>query len=181
MTSCPCSSSRFVMPLPMRPRPTMPSCIPASPLLLDVDTRDPAAALLERLEIACGLCADQLPEPERLPGDRKLLACLVDDLKVEPGGRAALVQLARRMQVARTEPVRDDATCRRTRLVGECEHPGLVRRRRVDECLNADVIALLRLRIELLRRALRRNVRRGAAREHLARLVLRGLHVRLVE
>src|SRR5581483_3106077 len=44
-----------------------------------------------------------------------------------------------------------------------------------------DVVAFLRLREELLRRALRRDVGLGARGEDLAGLVLSRLHVRLVE
>src|SRR5471032_1749064 len=82
----------------------------------DSDARDPAAALLERLEITCRLRADQLPEPERLPGDRDLLAGRVDDLEIEAGRGAALVQLPGRVQVAGPEPVRDDAAGRLSSL-----------------------------------------------------------------
>src|SRR5262249_3087982 len=56
----------------------------------------------------------------------------------------------------------------------------LVHARRVDERLDADVVALVRLRDQLLERALRLEVD-VAAREHLVRLVLRGLDVGLVE
>src|SRR5919197_1648108 len=92
---------------PIRPRPIIPSCICLS--LLEMDARDAAAALLQRREVARGLRADQLREAERLIRDRQLVTGLVDDLQEEPRRRAALVQLARRVQIARAEAVRDDA------------------------------------------------------------------------
>ena len=63
--------------------------------LLQSDARDAAAALAQRLEVARRLGADQPREAERLPGDRQLLAVVLDDLQEEPGVRAALVELAR--------------------------------------------------------------------------------------
>src|SRR5262249_56568828 len=51
----------------------------------------------------------------------------------------------------------------------------------IDERLHADVVALLRLREQLLDRALGLELRLLPGREHLVRLVLRRLHVGLVE
>src|SRR5205809_2148867 len=120
--SCPPSRSLAVIPLPIRPRPIIPSSIsdhlptescflaaktkrrkdagsvrsrrlgarlrtpraaglqPArkceaggrgSPLnFLQSDARDPAAALFQRFEVACRLCADEPGKAERLAGDR---------------------------------------------------------------------------------------------------------------
>src|SRR5581483_4339330 len=50
-----------------------------------------------------------------------------------------------------------------------------------NERLHADVVALLRLGEQLVDRALRTDVGIAPLGEHLLRLVLRGLHVRLVE
>src|SRR5579884_3816683 len=149
--------------------------------LLESDARDAAAALLQRCEVACRLRVNEPTEAERLAGDRQLLAGVVDDLQEEAGGRSALVQLPRRVQVARAEAVGDDAAGRLARPRGQCEHALLVLRRRVDERLDADVVAGPRLREQLLGRALRRQVGPLARGEHLLRLVLRRLHVRLVE
>ena len=104
---------------PMRPRPIIPSCIYD---LLQSDARDPPAALLQRREVAGRLRADQLPEPERLAGDRQLVTGVVDHLQVEPRRRAALVQLPGRVEVARAEAVRDDAAGRLARPRRELEH-----------------------------------------------------------
>ncbi len=56
-----------------------------------------------------------------LAGNPELLAVVLDDLDEEAGVRAALVELAGRMQVARAEPVRDHAAGLGASLVGE--HP----------------------------------------------------------
>src|SRR6476661_2387909 len=106
--------------------------------LLETDARDPAATLLQRREIPRGLRADQLPEPERLPGDRQLVARVVDDLQEEARRRPALVQLPRRVQVARAEAARDDAAGGIARTVGERLDSLLVRVGRLDERLDAD-------------------------------------------
>ena len=52
---------------------------------------------------------------------------------------------------------------------------------RLDERLHADIVALLRLREQLVDRALGLDVGLVAGGEHLVRLVLRRLHVGLVE
>src|SRR5204863_7009263 len=103
--------------------------------LLDVHARDAAPALLQRLEVPRRLRADQLPEAERLPRDRQLVARVVDHLQEEPGVRAALVELAGRVEIPRPEAVRDDATGRLARTRGERENALLARRRRLDERL----------------------------------------------
>src|SRR4029453_17583137 len=61
------------------------------------------------------------------------------------------------------------------------QRPELVLARRVDEGLDRDVVVRLRLPEELVERAARLHVRIATRREHLVRLVLRRLHVRLVE
>src|SRR5262249_23200494 len=53
--------------------------------------------------------------------------------------------------------------------------------RRVDERLDRDVVARPGLPEQLVERAARLDVRLAAGREHLVRLVLRRLYVRLVE
>src|SRR5204863_4499638 len=77
--------------------------------VLQFDSHDSAAALLERCEVARRLRADQPPEAELAPWDRDLAAGVVDDLDEEAGAGPALVQLARGMEIARAEPVRHDA------------------------------------------------------------------------
>src|SRR5881275_3270671 len=81
-TSWPCSRRRSVMPLPMRPRPIIPSCIALT--LLHVDARDAPAALLQGRVVPRRLRADQPAEAERPARDRQLLARVVDDLQEEP-------------------------------------------------------------------------------------------------
>ena len=103
-------------------------------------------------EVSRRLRADQLAEPERLVRDRDLVTGVVDDLQEEPGRRAALVQLPGRVQVARPEAVGDDAARRLPRSLRERGEFRLGLRRRVDERLDADVVAGLRLREQLLGR-----------------------------
>ena len=81
------------------------------------------------------------------------------------------------MEVARAEPGRDDAAGRVRTLE---ERRELVLARRIDERLDADVVAVLRLREQLVERATWLDVRLTGG-EHLVRLVLRCLDVRLVE
>src|SRR5947209_12846043 len=92
---------------PIRPRPIIPSCISAD--LLELNSRDAAAALLQRLVVSRRLRAYQSGEAEFLPGNLQLFALVVDHLQAEDGVRTALVQLSCRVQVARAEPVRHDA------------------------------------------------------------------------
>src|SRR5579871_5969917 len=73
-----------------------------------VDAGDAAVARLERFVVPFRLRADEAAEPERLAGDRELLARVVDDLEEQPGVRAALVGLAGRVEVARAVAVRHD-------------------------------------------------------------------------
>src|SRR5438477_3474045 len=95
--------------------------------------------------------------------------------------RTALVQLAGGVEVARAVPVRDDTAGARAELAGElCDAPVVLLRWR-DEGLNARVVALARLRDELVDRSFGLELRILARREHLVRLVLRRLHVGLVE
>ncbi len=115
-------------------------------IVFDVDARDAAAALLERCVVAGGLRADQAAEAERLAGDRELVARVVDDLEEEPRVRAALVQLAGRVQVARAVAVRHDETAAAAQLDDEIGDAAVVLGGRLDERLHADVVALLRLR-----------------------------------
>src|SRR5947207_12620355 len=77
--------------------------------VLQSGSGDPPAAFLQGRVVARSLRPDQPAEPERPARDRELLPRVVHDLEEEPGRRAALVQLARRVQVTRTEAVRDDA------------------------------------------------------------------------
>ena len=59
------------------------------------------AVVREHLGIAAGLRGDEVTEREVTTGDRQVLARGVRDLQVDPGGRAALVVLPRRVQEAR--------------------------------------------------------------------------------
>ena len=99
------------------------SCRAASGNLLELDAGDAAAALAQRVEVAGRLGADQPGEAERLAGDRQLGAVVLDDLQEAPGVRAALVELAGRVQVARPEPVRDDAAGPLAERAGEPVDP----------------------------------------------------------
>src|SRR5262249_27025365 len=147
--------------------------------VLQSDANDSAAALLERGEVAGRLCLDETPEAELLPRNRNLVAGIVDHLHEEASVRAAFVELSRRVQVARAEAVRDDATgLRAGRLDQRLE---LLLARGVDERLDRDVVAWARLCKQLLERAARLDVRILARRQHLVGAVLGRLHVRLVE
>src|SRR4051794_33323069 len=149
--------------------------------LLDVDSRNAAAAFLEGCVVAGGLRADQSAEAEVAARNRQLVARVVDDLQVEPGVRAALVQLARRVQIPRPVAVRHHEPAAAAQLPDEIRDPAVVLLVRLDERLHADVIVLLRLREQPVDGALRLEVGLFARREHLVRLVLRGLYIRLVE
>src|SRR5579864_2999019 len=127
-TSWLASRKRPVIPFPIRPSPIIPSCMPLSfaswacahglgpparsarfgSQILEPDARRRAAPLLERGEVAGRLGAEQAPEPERPSRYRQLFARVVDHLQEEPGRWPALVQLARRVEVARPIAVRDD-------------------------------------------------------------------------
>src|SRR5205823_11700095 len=126
---------------PARAAPSSPS--PSGPgrpfrVALDVlqsDSHDSAPALFERGQVARRLRPDQPSEAELPPRDRDLAAGVVDDLDEEAGVRAALVQLPRRVEIARAETVRHDAAA----LVRACDQRrklGLASR--VDERLDAD-------------------------------------------
>ena len=84
-------------------------------------TRRPRSCNDAKSPAACARIS--LPEAERLPGDRQLVAGVVDDLEEDARRRAALVQLAGRVQVARPEAVRDDAAGRLSRPLGERGDP----------------------------------------------------------
>ena len=145
--------------------------------LLQSDSHDTPAPLLERREVAGRLRADQAPEAEVATRDRQLLSGVVDDLDEETGVRPTLVQLPRGVQVARAEAARDDAA-RLVRPGGEGSQ--LAFAGGVDERLDADVVALARLGQQLVERAARRDVGLAGG-ENLVRLVLRRLNVGLVE
>src|SRR5919201_1136964 len=147
--------------------------------VLQSDSNDSPAALFERGEIPGGLCADQAPEAELLAGDRDLAAGVVDDLDVEAGIGPALMQLTGRVQVTRAETVRDHTARLTTRSVDQRLELALAGG--VDERLNRDVVSRARLRKEVAERASRLHVRLLSGRQYVVRLVLRRLHVRLVE
>ncbi len=119
--------------------------------------------------------------PNGRPGIFSSLARVVHDLAEEADVRAALVQLPGRVEIARPVAVRHDEAAPRPQVGDERRDPDVVRRRRVDERLDADVVARVRLVEQLLDRRLGAELRLLAGREHLVRLVLRRLHVRLVE
>ena len=77
--------------------------------------------------------------------------------------------------------MRDDEAAAPAELPHEIRDAAVVLVARLDEGLHADVVALLRLREQALDRALELDVGLAAGREHLVRLVLRRLHVGLVE
>src|SRR5205823_57725 len=144
------------------------------------DARDAAAALAQRLEIARGLGADQPREAERPVRDLQLLAVVLDHLEEESRVRAALVQLAGRVEVPRAEAARDDAPSLRSGAVRQRGDPLFRIGRWLDKCLDGDIIAWFGPGKQLLRRrfGLELHVVPG---EHLIRAVLRRLHVGLVE
>ena len=85
------------------------------------------------------------------------------------------------MLVPRAVAVRDDETAAAPHV---CDHP--VERSfrfgsRLDERLDAEVVAFRRLCEQLVDRPFRLELRLLAGGEHLVRLVLRRLHIRLVE
>src|SRR5436190_22240187 len=94
--------------------------------LLDVDSRSPAAALLQRRVIAGSLRADQTAEAEVPAGDRQFVAGVVDDLQEEPGVRTPLVELSRRVQIARAVAVRDDEAAAAPQLPDEVGYAPVV-------------------------------------------------------
>src|SRR3954447_11053958 len=149
--------------------------------LLDVDSRNPAATLLERGVVTGGLRADQPAKAEVPARDRQLLARVVDHLEKEPDVRAALVELPGRVQIPRPVTVRDDETASTAQLAHEVGKAPVVLLRRLDERLHTDVVVLVRLPKEHVDRAVRLDVGLLPRRKHLVRLVLRRLHVRLVE
>src|SRR3954454_9415249 len=161
------------MPFPIRPRPIMPSCIRcscrAASDVLQVESGDPPAAFLERRIVTRRLRADQAAEAERLPRDGELLAGIVDDLQEETDVRPALVQLPGRMEIARPVAVRDDEAALAAELAHEVRDAPVVVLRRLDERLDADVVALLRLREQPLDGALGVDVGLVTGGEHLAR------------
>ena len=147
--------------------------------LLEVDANDRAAALTKRGEVTVGLGADEPGEAEGPAGNRKLVAGIVHDLDEAPGRRSALVQLAGRVQVPRTEAVRDHAArLARPRDQGlELGFAG-----RVDESLDADVVRGRGSREQVVQVGPGLGYRRDPlAGENLVRPVLRLLDVRLVE
>src|SRR5829696_4734564 len=118
--SCPRSASLFAMLPPMRPSPIIPSCITPRP------------------RPRCGRSGARVPAtPPNRPGPAH-------------GVRAALVELARRMQVPRAEPMRHNQS--RLADTGDQRFErGLAAG--IDECLDRDVVPLTRLREQLLERA----------------------------
>src|SRR5581483_1215778 len=142
-TSWPASRRRSVMPFPMRPRPIIPSCIPLC--LLESDSGDAASAFLQSCIISRRLGSDQAPEAERAVRDRQLVARIVDELQVEAAVRAALVQLPGGVEVARPVPARDDEAGAAAELPREVAKPAVILGARLDEGLNADVVAAVRL------------------------------------
>src|SRR4051794_7345462 len=173
------------MPFPIRPRPIMPSCIRcscrAASDVLQVESGDPPAAFLQRRIVTRRLRADQAAEAERLPRDRQFLPGVVDHLQEEAAVRSALVQLPGRVEVAGPVPARYDEAAVTSQLADEIRDTAVVFGGRLDERLNTDVVALLRLCEQPLDRALGLDVGLLAGCEHLARLVLRGLHIGPVE
>src|SRR3954453_13762377 len=161
--SWPCSRRRSVIPLPIRPRPIIPSCIGLLGLL-DVDSRDAPSALPERRIVSRSLRRDQAAEAERLVRDGELVAEIVDDLEEKPRIRAAFVQLAGRVQIAGAVAVGDDEPAAAPQLPDEVVDALVVLLVRLDERLHADVVPLLRLREERLDRPLELQIGLAACR-----------------
>ena len=92
---------------------------PGSCDVLQLDPRDRPAALFQCRVVSRSLRLDQAAEAELLAGDRELLADIVHDLQEAADRRAALVQLAGRVQVARPEPEGDDAVGLRAQPLDE--------------------------------------------------------------
>ena len=86
-------------------------------------------------------------KPNSLPGIAELLAEVVHDLDREHGVRAALVQLAGRVQVARAEALRHDAA---GLARAHDERIELALALGVDERLDGDVLRRLRLREQVV-------------------------------
>ena len=86
---------------PILPSPTNPICMSNCSLMRRCRRRRGKAVVAQRLEVAVGLGADQRAERERLAGDLEVLGGLVDDLQEAADLRAALVELAGRVQEAR--------------------------------------------------------------------------------
>src|SRR5207253_9718965 len=118
--------------------------------ILQSDSHDRSSALPQRTVVPLGLGPDEAAEAEVLPGDRDLLAGLVDDLDEEPRRGAALVELPRRMEVARPKAVRDDAAG----LVPTVDQRlQLALAHRIDERLDPDVVRRLGAGQYLVQRA----------------------------
>src|SRR5580765_5210591 len=109
--------------------------------VLQSDSHDLPATFLQRAKVAFGLSANQTPEAEVLAGNRYLCSCVVDHLDEQTRRRAALVQLAGGVEVARAEPLRHDAV----RLVSAVdERLELALAPWIDEGLDRDVARRLR-------------------------------------
>ena len=93
------------------------------------------------------------PKPNFLPGIDSSPLDIVHDLQEAADRRAALVQLAGRVEVARAEAEGDDAVGLAAQALDEALQALLLGR--VDERLDGDVVTGPRLREELLDRALR--------------------------
>src|SRR6188472_318069 len=146
--------------------------------LLQLDSRDRPAALCQRCIVSRSLRLDEPAEAEVLAGDRQLVSRVVDDLEEAADRRAALVELPGRVQIPRAEPERDDAA----RLLPEPldERPQPLLLGRVDERLDGYVVALARLRKQLVGPG-RLYLRIPSFGQNLSRSLLRLLDVRLVE
>src|SRR5215218_10654290 len=186
MTSCSSARRRSVMLPPMRPSPIIPifTSLASSGRrprshVLQSDPPDAAPALAERLEVARGLRLDEPAEAEVAIRNRQLLAEVVHDLDEDTRARAALVQLSRRVQVARPEPDGDRATDGAGPLDQRLE-PLLARGVDVGEDRDV-VLARLGVREQLVDVTLGGEVDRASTLEQRVGAVLGRLHVGLVE
>src|SRR5205085_8060988 len=107
---------------------------------------------------------------EPSPRNRDLAPGVADDLHEQSRRRAALVELPRRMQIPRTQPMRHDTSCF-TRARDEWPELGFADG--VDECLDRDVVGRFGRRKQVVERALRLELRIVARSEDLLRLVPR--------
>ena len=90
---------RWTMLPPILPSPTNPSCIRGSPSRRAHGGRGRAPRSVCRSPSACARIS--VPKRVRLAGHLEVVGRVVDELEEAPGRRAALVELAGRVQVAR--------------------------------------------------------------------------------
>src|ERR1022692_565991 len=114
--SCPLCSKRRTRLAPMRPSPTMPSCMSDGPshqfrqlaqasrhVRPEMDAEGPPPAVRQHLEIAARLGGLHRAERVRLARDREIVGIVAGDLQEHAAVRPALVGLSGGVQEARSE------------------------------------------------------------------------------